>query len=509
MQSGTDLELFFRKARRVSLPALVLLCFAAPELLAARIYPSEGSTSASFLKIGVGARAVGMAGAYTAVPGDAYAMYWNPAGLAAVPYRTLAFTHNEYFAGMGQEYASYAQPVAAPFMLPDGGVGSRVAGVSLNYFYTGNDIERRSGLYEGGGAISPVEGRFGAYDMALAFGYAGDRSRALRTGAAVKLIRQSIDTESAYGAALDLGALYNFERFGRGFTAGFVLQNIGPGLRFVDRTYRLPLTAKAGLSHRLPGGTLLALDLAKPVDNYPSLALGMEHPLGGRLLLRAGYRYRQHGNESGELSGLAFGVGFVSGRFTFDYALAPFGELGNTHRFSAAMRFLEPGEAGLRAASRPAPGMAMASARRLPLRFERKPMTISRAGVSFLVRGYQESARGGLAGISYISVMRSQGQADPAVSEGKLPDRLLADFPVPAGPDLAWQFSQAPAGVSGEIKFELDVPAATAGETVFFYRTREGWKNAGLKGADCSAEYCRRTASAPPAQAYALVYKKP
>jgi hypothetical protein len=160
MQSGTELELMLKKARRASLPALMLLCAASPALQAAKIYPSEGSTSAAFLKIGVGARAVGMAGAYTVVPGDAYAMYWNPAGLAAVPYRTLAFTHNEYFAGMGQEYASYAQPVAAPFMLPDGGVGNRVAGVSLNYFYTGNGMEKRSGLYEGGGAISPVEGHF-------------------------------------------------------------------------------------------------------------------------------------------------------------------------------------------------------------------------------------------------------------------------------------------------------------------------------------------------------------
>ena len=41
-----------------------------------------GTTAAKFLSIPVGARAVGMGGAFVAVADDASSLYWNPAGIA-------------------------------------------------------------------------------------------------------------------------------------------------------------------------------------------------------------------------------------------------------------------------------------------------------------------------------------------------------------------------------------------------------------------------------------------
>ena len=41
-----------------------------------------GTTAAKFLHINVGAKAVGMGGAFTSIANDATAMYWNPAGLS-------------------------------------------------------------------------------------------------------------------------------------------------------------------------------------------------------------------------------------------------------------------------------------------------------------------------------------------------------------------------------------------------------------------------------------------
>ena len=45
---------------------------------------SRGTTTANFLKLGAGARAEAMGGAYAAVADDATALYWNPAGLTRI-----------------------------------------------------------------------------------------------------------------------------------------------------------------------------------------------------------------------------------------------------------------------------------------------------------------------------------------------------------------------------------------------------------------------------------------
>jgi hypothetical protein len=50
----------------------------------------EGTTTATFLRMGQGARSEGMGGAFTAVADDAYATYWNPAGLAQITRQELA-----------------------------------------------------------------------------------------------------------------------------------------------------------------------------------------------------------------------------------------------------------------------------------------------------------------------------------------------------------------------------------------------------------------------------------
>ncbi|MBI5244034.1 MAG: UPF0164 family protein, partial [Elusimicrobia bacterium] len=53
-------------------------------LLSAQAAWAETKTGAAFLKIGTGARAEAMGGAYTAIADDVNALYYNPGGLAAL-----------------------------------------------------------------------------------------------------------------------------------------------------------------------------------------------------------------------------------------------------------------------------------------------------------------------------------------------------------------------------------------------------------------------------------------
>ena len=57
---------------------------------------NRGTTAASFLEVGIGARSMGMGGAYVAVAQDAIAMYWNPAGLSRIQQASGVFEQVDY-----------------------------------------------------------------------------------------------------------------------------------------------------------------------------------------------------------------------------------------------------------------------------------------------------------------------------------------------------------------------------------------------------------------------------
>ena len=78
------------KMKKISLTALFLL---SPWLVSAN---QDGTSTAQFLKIGRGARAEGMAGAFTAVANDSRAVLWNPAGLAQLTRTSFDFDHLSY-----------------------------------------------------------------------------------------------------------------------------------------------------------------------------------------------------------------------------------------------------------------------------------------------------------------------------------------------------------------------------------------------------------------------------
>ena len=62
------------------------------------------TTSATFLEIEAGSRAVGMGGAVVAVADDATALYWNVAGISRLKQNEMVFIHTAWIADINYNF---------------------------------------------------------------------------------------------------------------------------------------------------------------------------------------------------------------------------------------------------------------------------------------------------------------------------------------------------------------------------------------------------------------------
>ena len=72
-----------------------------------------GTSAATFLEIGVGARAMAMGGAYSSVANDAKALYCNSAGIARIDGIQVELMHNKWLAETNYNFIGIAVPVPA------------------------------------------------------------------------------------------------------------------------------------------------------------------------------------------------------------------------------------------------------------------------------------------------------------------------------------------------------------------------------------------------------------
>ena len=284
------------------------------------IHENAGTRAMTFLKIGIGAKAMGMGESHVAATEDLYASYWNPAGLARLQQPQLALMHNEWFAGINHEFIGFALPI--------GDIGT--VGASANFLSFG-ELQGR----DRDGNETTI---FRPYDLALVVSYARDVTPALAFGANAKLLREQIADESGTGMAFDFGGLYTFPELP--LSLGFNAQHIGPRVQFVEEAFGLPFTFRFGAAYRPWGDAfMLTTDVVRPSDNDITTGVGAAYTIANILQLRTGYKYKLGGNDLGGTSGLTGGFGLTLRRFQIDYALVPFGVLGLTHRFSLVANF--------------------------------------------------------------------------------------------------------------------------------------------------------------------------
>ena len=284
---------------------------------------ARGTTTADFLKLGVGARADAMGGAYSAVANDATALYWNPGALTNIPTKegTATVMHAPYVASSYFDYAAFAKNIN----------GYDAWGLGIQYFSAGSITQTDVNGFS--------QGSFSPSDMAVSAGYA-HRFKFLSVGMDAKFIRSQIVT-SAQTAAIDFGAVSNPLDQNKLRFSG-VVTNVGGKMKFDQEADRLPMAYRLGASYQATRLWLTSADIAFPIDDNPYVALGSEYlwPLtrtwnfAARMGLNA-----QTISDLNILSGVSFGIGMDFNSVTVDYALEPLGDLGLTHRISVTFRF--------------------------------------------------------------------------------------------------------------------------------------------------------------------------
>jgi len=277
---------------------------------------NAGATGLAFLKLGVGARAGGMGGAFSAISDDATATFWNPAGLT-YSRAQVAFTHTEWLQDITNEFLAITFPAFRGTL-----------GLS---FYANNvgGIERR---------LNPSEEPIGtveANDVALGLSYATSISSSLKAGLTVKYLYEKIFIESAAGYAFDFGLI--LQPFSNPLQLAVVAQNFGSMDKLRAESINLPKTVRLGVSYLfaldgIGGKVLLAADGVKVIETDFRGSFGAELQFKSQLAVRVGY-------QTG-LSRQAFGggLGLKMNRYHLDYGFIPFdSNFGDTHRFSFAL----------------------------------------------------------------------------------------------------------------------------------------------------------------------------
>ncbi len=276
-----------KKISSISIVALLLVVFATGIVTAQT--RKAGINSAAFLKVGVGARQIGMGSAVTSTNGDVTNLFWNPAGVALKDDKAqVSFSYNSWIGGLTQN------AFAADYKME--GIGTIGIGVMT---FGINGIPADRDVYPGNAALQALQidqQTSSTYDYQDLLGqitystYVMDR---LALGVSAKLIHEKIDDLSASSIAFDLGSVYNIGLLD--WNVGARISNLGSDIKFYDYASPIPLTFSMGttiIPIRIGANSvMLALDAVKPQDGMQYYYSGLEYNYSNTVFLRGGWKF--------------------------------------------------------------------------------------------------------------------------------------------------------------------------------------------------------------------------
>ena len=312
-----------------------------------------GTSSAAFLGISIGPRAVAMGGAFTAMTGDASALYYNPGSIVRMEKSQFVFSHTNWIVDTNLNW------IGMVLMLNS----SNAIGLSITQLDYGEEEVTNVYQPEGTGEM------WTAGDLAISLSYSRMLTDRFSIGGSVKYIQQRLWNESASAFAIDVGLLFITDF--NGMRIGMSISNFGNDMRMEGKdllkrididpehlgdnetivgnlktnSWPLPLFFRVGVSMDVikvgRSKLTLAADAFRPSNNSGSVNLGGEFSFSNMFFVRGGYKSLfLEGAEEGLTAGIGVNVPMSSGyTWCVDYTYMDFGVFDNVKMISASVKF--------------------------------------------------------------------------------------------------------------------------------------------------------------------------
>ena len=226
----------------------------------------------AFLRTGVGSRALGMGGAFSAMPGDSTSIYWNPAAMTYIDRPEVSFMHGNLSLDRTYHYISLASPVNdGKYFLGFGYLREAI-----------DDIENRDNT---GALIS----YFNNTDSAYYFSGSWKVYSKLSLGFNAKYINKELFTANADGVGIDAGMLYHATpKLNLGVTFSNLFTNLQWENTNTNPEEKIPEAATLSVSYRFLHATTVAVDIKKTKNFDAKFFAGIESVFMDKIVIRAG-----------------------------------------------------------------------------------------------------------------------------------------------------------------------------------------------------------------------------
>ena len=315
-----------------------------------------GTTAAQFLKIGVGAASLGMAGTSAGLANDASSMYWNPAGLIGVNSISVIASYTDWFVDLKHQYFGIVLPINEDHKI---GVGAMILTMGEMEITTEQQPKGTGDFFD-------------ASDVMVGLTYSARLVDFFTFGISVKYITQNIYNETASALAVDIGT--NLITGYKGIKVGMALTNFGTTMTLAGRdmqksydplpnnatnvgiasnlkteAWELPLNFRVGIGWDFIGkgdvmiydpihSIKIGIDANHQNDGPENASIGIEYKWQNLIALRSGYYF----NDDVRKLAVGFGLNWdVPQSFAVgvDYAFAELDRLGSVHSISLKVGF--------------------------------------------------------------------------------------------------------------------------------------------------------------------------